>query len=301
MKLKVLLFQLFMLVNIIVFAENVKDSIAKNDTVRIWQLKSTTTISFGQTSYKYWSQGGENSLLSLGNFKLLLRQKTKKLRWDNNFEATYGIMKQGERKIIKTDDKFEFNSNYSVKISEKWNYNAMINLKSQFSEGFKYPNDSTVVSDFFSPAYLITSFGFEFKKPNSFFIFSFLTGKTTFVTNTLLSDAGAYGVEKGKKIKTGVGSYIKLVNKFELIKNVELNNRLELFSDYFNEPEHIDVYWEVNLKMKINKFMYAAINTNLIYDYDTKYVVKDPNGKIISSTDKIQFKEAFALAFTIEI
>ena len=53
--------------------------------------------------------------------------------------------------------------------------------------------------------------------------------------------------------------------------------------------------------MKINKFMYAAINTTLIYDNDTKYTVKDQNGNIISSLPKVQFKEAFALAFTIDI
>lgn len=291
----------FVVVNFYCFAENDKDTIVKTDTLKAWKIKSITSLSFGQTSYKYWSQGGENSLTSIANQKIIVKHRTKKSVWDNNFEAVYGIMKQGERKLIKTDDKFEFTSNYSYKASDKWFYNAMINLKSQFTEGFKYPNDSTVVSDFFSPAQLITSFGFEHKQRHYYFIFSVLTGKTTFVTNTLLSDAGAYGVDKGKKIKAGVGSFIKFVYKKEVVQNVELNSRLELFSDYFNKPEYVDVYWEVMIKMKINKFMYAAINTNLIYDYDTKFIVKDNAGNIISNDAKVQFKEAFALAFTIDI
>ena len=132
-------------------------------------------------------------------------------------------------------------------------------------------------------------------------IFSVMTGKTTFVTNKMLSEAGAYGVEKGKKFKAGVGSFLKFTFKKEIIDNVELNNRLELYSDYFNKPENIDVYWEVMVKMRINKFMYAAINTTLIYDYDTKYTIKDSSGKILSSIPKVQFKEAFALAFTVDI
>jgi hypothetical protein len=177
----------------------------------------------------------------------------------------------------------------------------LINLKSQFRPGFKYPNDSTVVSDFFSPAYLITSLGLEYKRKNYFFIFSVLTGKTTFVTNTLLSDAGNYGVDKGKKIKAAVGSYVKFVFRKEVISNVELNNKLELFSEYFNKPQNIDVNWEVVLKMKINKFMSALINTNLIYDYDTKTVIKDSNGVVISNDAKVQFKETFGLGFTLNI
>ncbi len=301
MKLKFILLLILLIFNNLSKADVVKDSLAKNDSIKFWKFKGNASLSFGQTSYKYWSQGGENSLSSLANYKMNLKYKNQKAVWENNFEAIYGIMQQGERKIIKTDDKFEFISNYSYKASERWFYNGMINLKSQFTKGYKYPNDSTVVSDFFSPAQLITSFGFEYRKRYYNLIFSVLTGKTTFVTNTLLSDAGAYGVEKGKKFKAGVGSFFKFTFKKEIIDNVELNNRLELYSDYFNKPEYIDVYWEVMLKMKINKFMYAAINTTLIYDNDTKYTVKDQNGNIISSLPKVQFKEAFALAFTIDI
>lgn len=291
---------ILLLISTICNAE-INDTIVKIDSLKAWKLKSNAGLTFGHTSYKYWSQGGENSLLTLANIKISLKQRKKKSNWDNNFEAVYGISQQGEKKIIKTDDKFEFTSNYSFKASDKWFYSALINIKSQFTRGYKYPNDSTVVSDFFSPAQLITSFGFEHKQKNYFFIFSVLTGKTTFVTNKQLSDAGAYGVDKGKKYKAGVGSFLKFVYKKEIVQNVELNNRLELYSDYFNKPENIDVYWEVMLKMRINKFMYAAVNTNLIYDYDTKYVVKDSNGQVISSDAKIQFKEAFALAFTVDL
>ena len=282
-------------------ADIIRDSVMKIDTVKYWKIKTNASLSFGQTSYKYWSQGGENSLSSLANLKMNLKYKREKATWDNNFESIYGIMQQGDRKLIKTDDKFEFISNFAYKASDKWFYNGMINLKSQFTKGYKYPNDSTVVSDFFSPAQLITSFGFEYRRKYYNVIFSVMTGKTTFVTNKMLSEAGAYGVEKGKKFKAGVGSFLKFTFKKEIIDNVELNNRLELYSDYFNKPENIDVYWEVMVKMRINKFMYAAINTTLIYDYDTKYTIKDSSGKILSSIPKVQFKEAFALAFTVDI
>jgi hypothetical protein len=282
-------------------AQNTKDSIPRTDTLKAWKIKSLTTVTFAQTTYKYWSQGGENSLTAIANSKIITKYHKRNHHWDNIFEAVYGISQQGEKKIIKTDDKFEFTTNYAFRASDSWNYNMLINLKSQFMPGYKYPNDSTVVSDFFSPAYLITSVGLEFKRKSYYLVFSVLTGKTTFVTHTTLSDAGAYGVEKGKKLKAAIGSYVKFIFRKEVISNVELNSKLELFSEYFNQPQYIDVNWEVVLKMKINKFMSAMLNTNLIYDNDTKVIVKDSKGVIISSDAKVQFKETFGLGFTLDI
>jgi len=283
------------------FAQSSKDTIVKNDTARIWKIKSLTTLTIAQTTYKYWAQGGENSLTAIANTKFIARFNKKNHHWDNIFEAVYGITQQGEKKLIKTDDKFEFTTNYAFRASDSWNYNMLINLKSQFMPGFKYPNDSTVVSDFFSPAYLITSVGLEFKRKSYYLVFSVLTGKTTFVTHTSLSDAGAYGVDKGKKMKAVVGSFVKFNFRKEVIPNVELNSKLELFSEYLNRPQYIDVNWEVVLKMKINKFMSAIINTNLIFDDDTKVVIKDANGIVISSIAKVQFKETFGLGFMLDI
>ncbi len=297
----ILLFLLIMVGSFNSFSISNQDTIKTVDTVKYWKFKSLNTFTLGQTSYKYWAQGGENSLNFIANAKWNLKYNKNSTIWDNSFEGTYGIMQQGERKVIKTDDKLEFISNYAFKASENWNYNALISLKSQFTKGYKYPNDSTVVSDFFSPAYLITSFGFEYKRKNYTFIFSVLTGKTTFVFNQSLSNIGAFGVEKGKKVKSVVGSFIKLTSKKEIVKNVELNNRIELFSDYFNNPEHIDVNWELLLKMKINKFMSANLLAHMIYDYDTKTYIKDNAGNIISSEAKIQIKETFGIAFIIAL
>jgi hypothetical protein len=294
-----LLFLILCFISFNSYSISYNDSTKVNDTVKYWKFRSLNTFTLGQTSYKYWAQGGENSLNFLANAKWSLKYKKNNTIWDNNIEGTYGIMQQGERKVIKTDDKFEFISNFALKASENWNYNALINLKSQFTKGYKYPNDSTIVSDFFSPAYLITSFGFEYKKKNYTFIFSVLTGKTTFVINPLLNKIGAFGVEKDKKVKSVVGSFIKLTTKNEIVKNVELNNRIELFSDYFNNPEYVDVNWELLLKMKINKFMSANLNAQMIYDYDTKTYIKDSAGNIISSEAKIQIKETFGIAFLI--
>ena len=80
------------------------------------------------------------------------------------------------------------------------------------------------------------------------------------------------------------------------MKNIEVNNKLELYSDYFDHPEEIVVNDEFVLKMKINKYFSTNINCNLIYDHNTKNSFKDAQGNILSNIAKTQLKEVFGLA-----
>lgn len=266
-----------------------------SDTVKPWKIQNNLNLTFGQSAYKYWAKGGENSLSGLANNKFVANYTKNKTKWENTIEFSYGIIQQGEKKVFKTEDKIELTSNFGYKASEYWYYSGLMNFKTQFAVGYPTVNDTIPSSYFMSPGYLITSLGMEYKRKFYSVLLSVLTGKTTFVMNNELSDAGAYGVEKGKKIKSGLGTYVRFILQKEVIKNIELNNKLELFSDYFNKPEKVDVNWEVFIKMKVNKYFSSSIFFNLIYDYDTKYVTKNESGKVISEEAKIQYKEMFGL------
>ena len=125
---------------------------------------------------------------------------------------------------------------------------------------------------------------------------SAFTGKTTFVLDSALSNAGAYGVANGKKFKAGLGSYLRMTFKKQIMTNIELYNKLELFSDYFDHPEEVVVNDEFAIKMKINKFFSTNIICDLIYDHNTKNVVKNGLGEIVSSKAEVQLKEVFGIA-----
>ncbi len=51
-------------------------------------------------------------------------------------------------------------------------------------------------------------------------------------------------------------------------------SRVDLFSNYLEDPQNVDVRWDVQLNMTVNKWFSANISTNLIYDNDTKIVQK---------------------------
>ena len=84
--------------------------------------------------------------------------------------------------------------------------------------------------------------------------------------------------------------------------NVSLASNLDLFSNYLKDPQFVDVNWEVLILMKINKFLTASFNTQLIYDHDIK-IGKDTsgNGELDDFSPRIQFKELVGIGLTFKI
>ena len=143
--------------------------------------------------------------------------------------------------------------------------------------------------------------------------FSPSTIKITVVGNQELADIGAFGVQKaikdengkiiveGENTRTEFGGYIRAYYKKEIVKNINVNSKLELYANYLDSPLFVDVNWEMLVAFKVNKFISASLSTQLIYDHDI-LINKDTNGD--GNTDisepAIQFKEVFGigLAYT---
>ncbi|MGZ4057151.1 MAG: DUF3078 domain-containing protein, partial [Bacteroidia bacterium] len=227
-------------------------------------------------------------------------------------------LKSGNDKVRKNEDKIDFTSKLGrYAFCDHWYYTALVGFKSQFDKGYNLPDDSNIVSHFLAPGYVIGAIGLDYKtKDNSFSAFiSPLTSKTTIVNDQKLADAGAYGVtpakydtvggvyqliKRGKMVNSEFGGYVKLTLKKDIMKNVNLATKLELFSNYLHNPQNIQVNWELLLSMKVNRFISASISTNLIYDNDIPVPVKrEVNGvKVDGTGPRVQFKEVLAVGFS---
>lgn len=273
------------------------------DATTGWKTETNLTISFSQVSLTNWSAGGQNSMSLNGRFNGFYNYKKERLAWDNQVDLGYGLLKQGKTIWQKTDDRFELMSKLGYRLSEFLNGAVLANFKSQFAPGYSKPEDANRISDFLSPAYLLGAIGLDLKKGENFTLFaSPLTTKMTFVTNDSLSKNGSFGVEPGKKFRAEVGGYVRVMWKHDLMKNVGLQTKLDLFSNYLKDPQYVDVNWEVFLMMKINKYLSVNINTLLIYDHDIS-IGKDIKGDgVMAYAPRVQFKELFGLglAFTIK-
>lgn len=283
-----------------------------------WKRGGLTALNFTQSSFTNWAAGGENAMAGTALTVFFANYKKDKWTWDTNLEMAYGLLKSGNNKVRKNEDKIDFTTKagrYAFK--EHWYYTALLNFKSQFDNGYNLPDDSVVVSHFLAPAYVIASIGLDYKTTDNNFSFyiSPITSKTTIVNDQRLADAGAYGVEAaeydtvsgayvkvkdGKIIRSEFGGYIKVTFKKEIMKNVNLSTKLELFSNYLDNPQNIDVNWEVLLAMKVNKLITASISTQMIYDHDIPVpVVRNENGvKTPGTGPRLQFKEVLAIGIS---
>ena len=97
-------------------------------------------------------------------------------------------------------------------------------------------------------------------KPNDNFsvMISPFSGKLTFVTDTALSNKGSYGVEVGDKFRSEFGAFIKVAYKVELMENINYSTKLDLFSNYLNNPQNIDINWDNLITFKINEYFNAS-------------------------------------------
>jgi hypothetical protein len=280
------------------------------DTTIGWKKGGTFSFNMAQTSLTNWAAGGQNSVAFGGLFSGFANYKNGKSEWDNTLDVGYGLLKQGKYEDFrKTDDKFDFSSKYGKEAFKNFYYSALLNFKTQMSAGYNYPSKKTI-SDFFAPAYLTLALGLDYK-PNAHFsaFIAPLTGKFTFVTNDSLSNEGAFGVTPGSTTKSEFGGYIRTTYtksdfKGEFLKNISFTTKLDLFSNYLDNPQNVDVNWEVLIGMKVNKFITVNFNTLLIYDDNIK-VPYDVNGdKIIAAGEgvasKIQFKEILGVGLSFK-
>ncbi len=268
----------------------------ENDEDTAWNFGGVGTLTMSQVALYQWAAGGEPSLSGAALLNMFLNYRKDNISWENELDLGYGLISQGRGDNIltrKSNDRIEFSSQYGVQASEKWFYSALLNFRTQFAEGYDYPNDSVMISDFFAPAYLTTSIGMEYKASDNLQIYiSPVTGKYTFVMNDSLSSLGKFGVDPGSKFRAEIGGYLKVAYKLRLMENVDFSSNINFFSNYLKDPEKIDINADFLLAMKINKFLSATINTMLIWDQDV--VVEREDG----GEGSLQIKEVFGVGLS---
>jgi hypothetical protein len=278
------------------------------DTISGWKTGGIMGITLAQTSLTNWAAGGQNSISANGILSLFANYKKDNSVWDNSLDVGFGILKQGkDLKMRKTDDKFEFMSKYGRKAFKNVYYSGLVSLKTQMAAGYNLPNDSVKISKFFAPAYLMLALGMDYKPSEHLSIFlSPVTSRTTFVNDRDLSKIGAFGVDSGKMFREEFGGYLRFIytkNDFknEFLKNISFTTKLDLFSNYIDKPQNVDVNWDVLIVMKVNKIISVNLSTTLIYDDNTKIAIDKNNDGITDNYGpRTQFKEIFGAGLSFK-
>lgn len=253
-----------------------------------WSGSGNFALLFNQSAFNAEWTGGGTSNLS-GNIAITydLNYKKGKVSWDNRFIGDYGLTKIKDDEFIrKTNDRLEINSIFGYQIDESnWSYSIFTNFRTQFDKGYEFGEDAegnairTEITRFMSPGYLQVGPGLLWKKSDNLKVnIAPATSRFIFV-NKRFTDVGEdpdaiaafnenpyFGVEANKTMRFEFGASVSAFAKFELFENVTMENLLNLYSNYLEEPKNVDIDYTMNLIMKVNSFLSANLVFQAIYD-----------------------------------
>lgn len=283
-------------------------ALATSDT--LWKFGGTAGLNFNQAYFSNWASGGQNTVAITAMTSLFAKYAKERHSWDSSIDLAYGLLAQDGNKAIKADDKIDLTSKYGYQLrNPHWYYSALFSFRSQFAPGYEIEDGIEIgekTSDFLAPAFTIFSLGMDYKPNDNFSaLLSPLTTKITIVNDDRI--APDYGLDAGDNMRAELGAFVKLTYQRDVLENVNLLTKLDLFSNYMEDPQNVDVNWEVLVSMKINKWLNASISTQLIYDDNTHVVV----GKreimqegvpvlVDRKGPRTQFKEVFALGLSVK-
>lgn len=285
-----------------------------------WELKEELGLYINQVSFTNWNAGGSNSISGILSGKASAKLKEAHYFWNTTLLTRYGINKQEQQGIRKTEDVLSIISNFGYETNEEsnWFYSSRFSFNTQYANGFNYPDRETPISRFMAPGYLFLGTGIEYGRhiEKLSFYASPLTLKTTFVLDQDLANAGSFGVDpaiydmagnilrEGKMFRQEFG--ILLTNEYEneVLDNIRMNSLLRLYTDYVNSFGNVDLEWEVTFDFKVNKYVSAVLGSHLRYDNDIKSEVETnemTNRQTVIEGAKLQWKQLLGIGVVVDL
>ncbi|AUC77371.1 DUF3078 domain-containing protein [Olleya sp. Bg11-27] len=286
------------------------------DTI-LWKQKNKIGVDLNEVTFVNWNAGGANSISALLAINSSLRYKKNNLIWFNEIRTRYGVNKQESQKLRKTEDELELISTIGFRKDTitNWYYSGRFNFKTQYSNGYNYPDRDNSISRFMAPGYLFVGGGVEYGKniEKLSFYMSPLTFKSTFVLDNELADKGSFGVDPatydalgnkikdGETIRTEMGILVTNSYETEVLENIYIKNRISLYTDYLNSFGNIDLDWEIMFDFKVNDFVKATLGSHLRYDNDIKIVEEtEVEDEYVERGATVQWKQLLGIGVVVD-
>lgn len=280
-----------------VFAQNeeaVENAQEVLEEVKLWDSDLSVGLNFNQASFSgNWRSGGVNSIAFGSILTGKANYRKDKFSWDNQLEMIYGIVKNDGQGVRKSNDRIFLDSKVGYQVSDHWSYFGAVNFITQFTDGYDYSQDERVlISGLFSPAFLTTSFGMEYKPNDEFALrISPISPRFTFVTNPAIADnvPTNYGVPIGQKVRTEwLAFQLFMTYNKQINENFAINTRYQMFANYETLAfKTIDHRLDVTMIAKMTRFIDVTFTSINVYDIDM-----DPG---------IQFSQALALGIVYKV
>lgn len=288
--------------------------------VSYWKEINRASLDISEVAFVNWNAGGSNSISGLLGLEVQRKYQKDHMVWENRGVARYGVNKQQNQELRKTDDLLELHSRFGWRKDtiSNWYYSANFSFKTQFTNGYNYANsDSKPISKFMAPAYMFLGVGTVYGEHIESFsaYLSPLTLKSTFVLDQDLADTGAFGVTpatyddlgnrltKGNNSREEIGILVTSAFEKELLENIKVRNLVSLYTDYLNDFGNIDIDWELNLNFIVNEYVRATLGSHLKYDNDVKIAAQVEDVAIeetVLEGAKVQWKQLLGIGVLVD-
>lgn len=282
-----------------------------------WKYRSEASFALNQAAISNWVKGGESNISTTFDITGYADYENKPLKITSNHFARikFGLIasrnsdQTNKWDVKKNIDLLETNSKLNHKAFGKFDFSAIFLFKSQVAKGYTYTkinnrDTALLVSKFFNPAIITAGIGLDYKPNKTTSInFSPFSYKGTFVPDTIHIDKSKYGILPGHRALNEPGASFMISNEYKPNKSVTIINRLQLFTNYINNPQNIDVDWEMIATASLNWFTDMRLNTHIVFDDDTRTPVLDKNKQLVmvdgkaKTSARVQFKELLGLSF----
>ena len=282
-----------------------------SDTDTVYQKHETLiNVQFSQVQLSQWAAGGQSSASLIAKLDQFWEYDGTQFGWDTELHAAFGLLHRPDENIIlKTDDRIELASKLGYRLKDKGALTALGSFRTQMAPGFAavngVPDPSQVTSRFMAPGYLVVALGMDLKPtPTTTVFLAPFTSKSTYVLDDSLSAAGMFGVAPGSNARHEVGGYIRLGLKEQVTENVTYAVRLDLFSNYLEEPEAVDIFSDHVLTLKVNDWLSTTLGLTLIYDKDVELLLREPDPDIPGDEGEmgpgVQLKQILAVGLSLK-
>lgn len=249
----------------------------KVDTTQGWKKGGMFSVNLGQGGSKNWAAGAEKFSFSTAAYlSVFANYVDGKFTWNNSLDLGYAMLNTTSQGVRKTDDKIDIFSKAGHSISEKMSISGVVNLRTQFTDGYDYnylgKGYKRKSSGFLAPAFLTIAPGIDWRPVDGLSIFiSPVSSRTIIVSNDTkayyfpngeipVEDGGGYekplavnyGVNPAKKVRPEFGGFASINFNKEILKNVQFKTRLDLYTNYLKTENFEMVGPDQILVTKVN-------------------------------------------------
>ena len=231
-----------------------------------WVKSGTFTFLANQATFNNWLAGGQSNISGNITVNYDFNYKHNDWNWDNKVIAAYGLTKIKDAAAQKTDDRFEINSLLGKKAFGNWFYSGFLNAKTQMDSGFDKATGLRTTHAF-SPTFLQFGPGMLWKKSDNIKVnVAPATSKLIFVDKDFTNFGPSFGVLQGRTSRFEFGAALNSYYKFGVMENVTVENILNIYSNYLDKPQNIDIDYQLNIVLKVNKYLSTNFAFQTIYD-----------------------------------